>query len=159
MKKINFLLILCEFHIMILVPTHLPVPSNLSSALAYSFTPQKNKIKFKRRKKEEEKNLIAEARVWHSESDSTPFSPLLASVHCSESLVLFKASGFCHTIDFGPHWDSSWIDSYCLVSWWSDSCEYARLAPSHASADQRWDGCWGGQLITTVLGLGGCWVG
>ena len=27
---------------------------------------------------------------------------LLASVHCKESLVWFKASGFCYTIDTGP---------------------------------------------------------
>lgn len=48
-------------------------------------------------------NLTVQAAVCHGVSYSIPFSQiaLFANVHCNESSVWFKASGFCHTINTG----------------------------------------------------------
>lgn len=65
------------------------------------------------------KNLIVEAVVWHSGSQSIFFSPyvFIAYVHCTESLIHLKASGFCYTSILDPHWHPSWISCCCPVLW------------------------------------------
>jgi hypothetical protein len=53
---------------------------------------------------------------------------LLANTYCSESLVWFKASGFCYTIITGFSQDSSWITCCCSLSW--RSCSFGSAAPA-----------------------------
>jgi hypothetical protein len=59
---------------------------------------------------------------------------LLANVHCNDSLVWYEASGFCYSIDTGPHWDFSWISCCCSVSWRYCSFESVGPAPSFTPA-------------------------
>lgn len=40
---------------------------------------------------------------------------LLETIHCNESLLQFKASGFFYTLDTGPSLYSSWTFYCCLV--------------------------------------------
>lgn len=72
--------------------SHLPVPSYLPCTLATS--PHK-------RKTNKTKSLALKAVVCLHVSHSTPcvHIPLLANVQCNESLIWFKASGFCYTIN------------------------------------------------------------
>jgi hypothetical protein len=85
---VYFLLILGEFHIMHSNPTHLPIPSDRRFALSISI-PHKRK-----------KNLVVEVvHVTVCPIVYPSFTPLLASIHCNESLVWFKAaSGFSYCL-------------------------------------------------------------
>lgn len=86
--------------------THFQVPPYLPSTFATSpFKRKKNKIK--------EKNFTTEAAVCHTVHPCP--TVLLANVPCNESLVWFKATGFCHSINTG-HQDSFRISCCCPVS-------------------------------------------
>ena len=115
---IKFLLILCEFHIVRLIPTHLSAPPYLPSSLAASPSKENKIYKFKETKIQKF-HLSVEAVICHSVSHSVshPFvhTALLANVHCNESLAWFEAFGFCYINSVGFSPDSSQI-SCCPVS-------------------------------------------
>jgi hypothetical protein len=98
----NFLLILCELHIMHLNSTHLPIPLYSPSAPA---TSPKEK---KKRKKKKKKNNKAAATTTTTSRCITVWPTVHTFVHtsllgndCNESLVWFEASGFCYTVNTG----------------------------------------------------------
>jgi hypothetical protein len=92
----NFLLILCEFHIMHPSPTHLLVPSFAIQPLP----PQKIKH-IQTIQATHRQPIITEAVVCHSVFPVCPavHTSSLANVYCSESVVWFQTSGFCDTIN------------------------------------------------------------
>lgn len=88
----SFLSVLCEFHI-----DNNPNPTHLLLPL-YLIPPT------------EEKTLIVEAVVYHSVSHSIyPLvHTLLSNVHCNESLVWYKVSDFCYSVDIGTLLELLW---------------------------------------------------
>jgi hypothetical protein len=80
---------------------------------------------------------------------------LLANIHCNESLVWFKASGFCYTINTG-----SSLGLLCDILLLPCVMEILQLgsvgqAPLCAPTVYWWGRCWSGQAQTLDLGLGG----
>lgn len=71
-------------------PAYLPVPPYLPLQ-PLLLSKQNKKIK----------HLAVEVVVCHSVSHSIYQTALLPNIDCSESLVLFKAPGFCYTINTG----------------------------------------------------------
>lgn len=86
-------------------------------------------------------NLTVEAVVCHSVSTAYIHfvHTLLANVHCNESLVWYKASGFCYSVDIGT---SLLWESHCCLGV-TRSCSFGSVgpAPSCPPAVQRWGGC------------------
>jgi hypothetical protein len=79
----------------------------------------------------------------HSVSYWMPFCPvLLVNVHCNESLVWFKASSFCYTINTGssPGLLSDILMWPCVMEILQFGC--IRPVPSSAPAVHRWGRCW-----------------
>lgn len=89
---LNFLLVLCQFHIIHPSPIHRPLSSYLASTLATSSPTA------------EEKKLIVEAKVCHSVSHSVCFCPqlLLANIHCNDLVSgtkpLVSATQYCTSL-------------------------------------------------------------
>jgi hypothetical protein len=133
------------------IPQFHSLPCLLISTLATS-TPKKIKNKNKR--------SCSVSQCVTVRSTVYPLSTLLylqIQFHCNYSLVCFKASGYCYTINTDPHQDSSWI-SCCPVSWSSCSFGSAGPAPSHAQqfideVDTEVD-----RLRGLDLGQGGSWI-
>ena len=126
----NFLLILCEFHIMHPSPTHLLVPSFAIQPLP----PQKIKH-IQTIQATHRQPIITEAVVCHSVFPVCPavHTSSLANVYCNESLV----SGLRPLASVTPsildlHWDSSWLPCCCPVSWGPSDLELQNW-PLHAS--------------------------
>lgn len=137
---LNFLLVLCEFHIMHTNPTHLPSPCTCPPPLQPPLW---------------KKKLIVEAVVCHSlyTIDSFVYISLLASVHCSESLVWLEASGFCYTSNTGSSLGLLLDILLMSCAWRSYSFGSAGPAPLHAPAVQRWGRCWAGLTQSPGSGL------
>jgi hypothetical protein len=76
---------------------------------------------------------------------------LRVNVHCSESLVWLKASGFCYRTMTGFSQDFFQTSCCCPVSW--RSCNLGLAAAVH-----RWDRCWGGLTQSPGSGPGCSWV-
>ena len=115
---IHLLVILCVFHNSHVHPLQFRIPSYLPSALSPS----------PREKRKQEKILMVEAVLWHSESHRAQVSPYIFT--CREPVVWFEVSGFCYTVDAGPHCDSSWMCCCCPMSWRSCNFGFAGLAAS-----------------------------
>jgi hypothetical protein len=84
------------------------------------------KLPSKRKQQQQCKHLTMEAVLCRT--------ALLASVYCNESIFWFETSGFCYTINPGPHWDSSQISCGCLVSWISCCFGFHRTSPFMCSS-------------------------
>lgn len=102
----NFLLILCHFHIMS-HPTHLPVPPYFSSALTTPPSKENNKLN-----KETETSCSERCGMSWCVTQYTPWPNILQWV---KSLVWFKTSGFCYTINtgFSDIWLLPWVMRSC----------------------------------------------
>lgn len=116
----NFLLVLCELHILHTYSS----PHSFVSTLCPCNTPQIKQI-FKQ-------SLFVEAVVCHSEPRTISFSSLIftanviAMNHCSDSRLLAWATLSVQN----PQWDSSWICCCCPVSWRPCSFGSTGLVPS-----------------------------
>lgn len=133
----NLLLILYEFHTMHPSPIDLSVLSYLLSTLARSLPPQtKLKTRIKKTNKQTQKTspcgscVVSQCPTVHSFVHTS----FLANVHCCESLVWFKASGFCYTINTGSLLG---LPCCCPVLYIFFSFESSGLAPSHTLAVHR----------------------
>jgi hypothetical protein len=85
-------------------PTHLPISSYLSSTLVSS-PPKRNKKKTKTKNKISPGTTVCVTVCYTVYS--LVYTSLLANIHCSESLVWFKASSFYYTLNIRSSLDSS----------------------------------------------------
>lgn len=113
---LNFLLLLCEFPIMLHNTIHLP---NFTCSLPLQSPPSK-------RKKKSHCESFSVSQVCPT---AYPFvhTSLIINVHCSESLVF--PSAIPSVLD--SHWDFSRISSCCPVSWGSCFFGIIGSTPSH----------------------------
>jgi hypothetical protein len=130
----NFLLVLCECHIMHPDHTHLPLSSYLYSTLATSPYQQRGEISLWKLQ------CVLVCLTVHSFLQTS----LLTNVHCNKLLVWYEASDFCYTINTGTSLDILLL--LFPMSWRSCSFGSVGPAPSCTPSVHWWGRCLGGPI-------------